>query len=122
MDKVVYNRVMKDISEETLNHYLAIANKKYGDELSMEEIKLIFNVTIKDFKNNKLYLELFGHVCDYLWTKAHVQKLSDPQMEEFVQLLYWVAEADYNIRHINDETTKEIVLLTLKSIHDYKHD
>jgi hypothetical protein len=66
---------MQDISGETLDHYLAIANKKYGDTLTLEEIKKIFNTAVTDFKEYKLHLELLGHVCDYLWTQEHAKPI-----------------------------------------------
>lgn len=112
---------MKDISGETLDQYLAVANKKYGDDLTMEEIRGIFDVAIKDFKDDKLYLELFGHVCDYLWTKAHTKTMTDSKMEDYVQMLYWIAEIDYYMRSLENEISERTVIDTLKLIHNYKH-
>jgi len=125
---MVYNRPMKAISGEVLDTYLGIVNKKYGDDLSMEEIKKIFNVAVDDFKKDKLYLELLSHICNYLWAKAHLKTWAkdkqqipvNKKLDEFTWTLYWIAEVDYYMHNLENEISERRVIDTLKAIRDYK--
>lgn len=113
---------MKDISGETLDYYLAIADKKYGDDLSIEETKKIFDVAINDFKEGNLYLDLLSHVCDYLWSKAYTKSMTDQELYNFTQMLYWIAELNYYLRNMRNRAAESDVLEALRAINNYKRN
>jgi hypothetical protein len=110
------------ISDTIMVKYLNAINKKYESDLDMDEVKKVFMLVLKDYRNEEIFLEELSGICNYLHGMAEMKSMSDQKLSNFSNLLLHGAEINFYLSHADKEESGKIAMSHLRDILNYKED
>ena len=104
--------------EEKYNRYLDEVGVTSEKELSFTTLIAVIIAITRDFKSGKVSLDELGEMFGHLWHYAFLTYPSDVQhrFSKIGDVLYEGSDLNYDVRHVDDETTKERFAASIRYI------